>query len=659
MGLDTNITLAKAFDRSEIAFCIIEVILDDAGEPCDWRFVYLNDALAKLEGVSKEKILNHRFFEIFPQANTKWFQYYYPAAYENKSFTFEDISEEIGTYIRIHCFPVATGYCGCVLTDIKELYDSMKRKSEAYSVIRGLANNYEAVWLVKAPNMTMQLYRDDEFIYNGADGEKTMLYEKAVARYIRLWVHPEDQERIAKEASLSMVQRALRENGGYEIHFRKLLNGEAVYFQATVIPVADSEDSFVMAIRNVNEIVKEQQQQKLALQTALASARRANTAKTTFLSNMSHDIRTPMNAIMGYTKLAQTHIGEGERVQDYLDKIELSGNHLLSLINDILEMSRIESGKIYLETVECSLSELLREVSSIIQGDFKKKNISYFVDSEEIIDEFVICDKLRLKQILLNLLGNALKFTPIGGMVGVKVIQKPGKTKDFFTYEFQVKDNGIGMDKDFLEHLYEPFEREKTSTMSGIQGTGLGMSIVKNLVNMMGGEITVSSKKGVGTECAIDIPLKIAHPDRKDSLVGKEEFVSDSQSRQEGVRVLLVEDNELNSEIASEILEEAGMLVDIAENGQVALDKLIDMKAGYYQLVLMDIQMPVMNGYEATKRIRSLEDEALASIPIVAMTADAFTEDKRHALECGMNAHITKPVIVDELFGLLGEILQT
>ena len=525
------------------------------------------------------------------------------------------------------------------------------------------------------------------------------------------------------------------------------------------------------------------------LQVAVEKAESANRAKSTFLSNMSHDIRTPMNAIIGFTTLALSNINDTERVKDYLAKTLASSNHLLSLINDVLDMSRIESGKIHLEEVEVNLSDVLHDLKTIVSGQIYAKQLEFYMDAMDVTDEDVYCDKTRLNQILLNLLSNAIKFTPAGGTVSVRVRQLAGKVRGCGQYEFRIKDNGIGMSQEFAQKIFEPFERERTSTVSGIQGTGLGMAITKNIVDMMGGTIEVQTAQGKGTEFTVCVPMRAQTEQRPvekiteleglkalvvdddfntcDSvtkmlvkvgmraewtLSGKEAVLRARQSiemsdvyhayiidwrlpdmngievtRQirslhddtpiiiltaydwsdieveakaagvtafcskpmfmsdlretlmsslgqkpadavqrllpeknadfKGKHILLVEDNELNREIAQEILREYGFLVDTAENGAVAVEKVSTAAPGSYDLVLMDVQMPIMDGYTATRKIRALDDPALAKLPILAMTANAFDEDRRNALESGMNGFLSKPIVIGDLVQELHKIL--
>ena len=551
--------------------------------------------------------------------------------------------------------------------------------------------------------------------------------------------------------------------------------------------------------RSVQEMEQQKKEQEKKYQTQLEEQNRkleialqhegaANRAKREFLFNMSHDIRTPMNAIIGFTSLAATHIDNREQVLDYLKKISTSSQHLLSLINDVLDMSRIESGKVKIEEKAVHLPDLVHDVRSIIQPNVAAKRLSLFIDTMDIEDEDIITDPLRLNQILLNILSNAIKFTPTGGMISIRIAQKNGAPKGCVCYEFRIKDNGIGMSEEFQKHIFEEFSREESSTVSGIQGTGLGMSITKNIVDLMGGTIALTSEPGKGTEFIVTLCFtrsgQKAEPKQLPQLEGLRALVADDdtntclnvstmlskigmrpewtisgkeavirtkyaveqgdefsvyiidwlipdmngieivrqirkvignrcpiiiltaydwadiedEARAAGVtafcekplflselrrvlaepfraepasepahptaadlkgkKLLLVEDNELNREIALEILKEAGFVVDTAEDGAVAVQKIKQAAPGQYDLILMDIQMPNLDGYEATRQIRALPDAEKASIPIFAMTANAFEEDRQNALEAGMNGHIAKPLDVPHLLRVLADALK-
>lgn len=386
------------------------------------------------------------------------------------------------------------------------------------------------------------------------------------------------------------------------------------------------------------------------LEIAVQQEAAANRAKRDFLFNMSHDIRTPMNAIIGYTTLAETNLTQPAKVADYLRKISTASQHLLSLINDVLDMSRIESGRVVLEQKPVHLPTLVQDVQDIIQSNVTAKGLSFAVDLAGVRDADVVADPLRLQRILLNILSNAVKFTPSGGSITLRVVEKSGAPVRYGDYEFHVRDTGIGMSAEYQKHIFEQFSREETSTVSKTEGTGLGMPITKRLVEMMDGSIDLLSVQGQGTEFTVHLRLPLCGAPKQETPVADPAFA--------GMRLLVVEDNELNMEITTTVLEEAGFVVDQAVNGQAALEKIATAAPGQYALVLMDIQMPVMDGYEATRRIRALPDPAKAQIPIVAMTANAFAEDRENALAAGMNEHIAKPFDIHTLLWKLAEILK-
>ena len=413
-----------------------------------------------------------------------------------------------------------------------------------------------------------------------------------------------------------------------------------------------AKDFFIQQEHSEQEYRKSLEQKNAALQLAVQRETKANLAKREFLFNMSHDIRTPMNAIIGFTALAQTHIDDRGQVEDYLKKISVSSQHLLSLINDVLDMSRIESGKVTLEAKPVHLPELVHELRDIIQAVVSKKDLSLTLDTVGVENEDVIADPLRLEQILINVLANAVKFTPDGGQISLWIVQKDTAPAGYADFEFHIKDNGIGMSEEFQKHIFEQFARERTSTVSKIQGTGLGMAITKSLVDMMGGRITVKSEQGKGSEFTISLRFPIGEAKTEQTLPAAK------ASAFTGKKLLVVEDNELNLEIASTLLKEAGFEVDTAENGKIAVEKVEAASADRYDLILTDIQMPEMDGYEATRRIRALPDAKKAALPIVAMTANAFEDDRKNALHAGMNGHIAKPLDIQKLFQVLSELLK-
>ena len=454
-------------------------------------------------------------------------------------------------------------------------------------------------------------------------------------------------------STMTMLQSALR----IQVVFTVLLLGLVLL---ALISIVRAERSSKM-IKIEKETNQNLNKLRVAAEDALKVAESASKAKSTFLSNMSHDIRTPMNAIIGFATLALDDIRDGKKVEDYLSKILSSSKHLLGLINDILDMSRIESGKVVLEEQETDLVTTLQELQSIMEGQAKERKLKLHVDYSNLRDRHVYCDKTRLNQVMFNLLANAVKFTSEGGSIWLTMsqLEPTYEVEDRAIYEIRVKDTGIGIGKEFIKHIFEPFERERTSTVSKIQGTGLGMAITKNIVDMMGGTIEVESQKGVGTEFIIRLELRLQAEARVANEDGtKQHGHAEGVAEFAGKRLLLAEDNELNREIACMLLSKYGFVIDTAENGQEAVDLVAASAPDYYDLVLMDIQMPVMDGHEATRRIRNLEDKELAKVPVVAMTANAFDEDRKAAKECGMNGFISKPINMQELVQALRMCLQ-
>lgn len=391
-----------------------------------------------------------------------------------------------------------------------------------------------------------------------------------------------------------------------------------------------------------------------------------NRAETIFLNSISHDIRTPLNVIIGYTALASAHVNEAQEVKRYLSKIQTASKHLLLLVNDVLDMSHIESGTLKLEHAPVYFSDVLEDLKSIVQTDISAKQLEFHVDTKNMVHKNVITDKLRLNQVLLNILENAVKYTRPGGKICFQIQELKGQEPGFAKYEFRVKDTGIGMSEEFIAHIFEPFSREQTSTVSGIEGMGLRMAIVKKIVDRMGGTIAVKSRQGEGTEVRVILLFKVSSrvaecETKVFKKTGQMKILSErgnSENLLKGKKILLAEDNELNREIAVELLKEEGFILDTAEDGTIAVEKMRTAKPGQYDLILMDIQMPIMDGYEATRQIRKLKNPETANIPIVAMTANAFEEDRQKALEAGMNEHVAKPIDLARLLEVVKKVLK-
>ncbi len=669
-----------------------------------------------------------------------------------------------------------------------------QKKQERYhmELIHALSIEYNLVCffdLDTGDGIPLRLSDENHQMFDTVFGREISL-EESMGRYIQSYVHEEDRRMMSEISTRDRLKKELTEDKQYYVNYRTVRGGEVKYFQMRAVRAGKWQEGhgIVLGFRSVDEEIRNEMEKKELLENALMQANKANKAKSIFLSNMSHDIRTPMNAIVGFTSLAITHIDSPEQVKEYLGKIMTSGEHLLSLINDVLDMSRIESGKMHLEEKPCRLPDILHGLRNIVQADIHAKQLELYIDAVDIFDEEIYCDKLRLNQVLLNLLSNSVKYTGAGGIVSIRIIEKPGAPIGYANYEFHIKDTGIGMSEEFVSHIFEPFEREKNSTISGIQGTGLGMAITKNIVDMMNGTIEVKSEQGVGTEFIVSFTFQLNAESKEPrdipqlknlralvvdddfntcdsvsymlqqigmraewTLSGKEavlrthqavtrgdiysvyiidwllpdmngvevtrrirkemgedvpvivltaydwsdieeeakeagvtafcskplflselrsclhSIVNEKSENEKGTeekknfragRILLAEDNELNQEIATAILEDAGFTIDIAGNGQIAVEMIQNSKPGYYQLVLMDVQMPVMDGYEASRRVRALKDKGLSEIPIFAMTANAFEEDKQEALKNGMDGHIAKPIDIEKLFDTLSMVLN-
>lgn len=672
--------------------------------------------------------------------------------------------------------------------------EQKKLLEEDIRKIEGLASQYSTLYFINLETKEYSKYSisDSSSVENAESGSKNAdNYFRMYRELVLSYAHPDFREELVKLADEAYIKEILRDKKRYACRFLNTgRNGEYQWLELVLIKfnkMNEEATSIAFAFLNVDEEEREKEAQRKVLVDALAAAEHANKAKTAFLNNMSHDIRTPMNAIIGFTALAAAHLDNIETTRDYLDKISTSSNHLLSLINDVLDMSRIESGRVKIEEKEVHLPDVLHDLRTIIQSNISSKQQDLFIDTQDILNEDIITDKLRLNQILLNIVSNAIKFTPVGGTISIRVSEKPCKLNGYATYEFRVKDNGIGMSEEFQKHIFESFTREQSSTVSGIQGTGLGMSITKNIVDMMGGTIRVKSEEKKGTEFIVLLDCKLSDnvvkyepvpelqgaralvvDDDTDTCIsvskmlkqigmradwtvsGKESIVRAKEAHEEGdefkayiidwlmpdmngietvrrirkviddstpiiiltaydwsdieeeareagvtafvskplfmselrevltrpirtkavkreavkevdftgKRILLVEDNNLNQEIATEILRGAGFKVDVAEDGIAAVDKMAEADPDLYDLILMDIQMPKMDGFIATREIRTLSDNRKANIPIIAMTANAFDEDKKKAYESGMNGFIAKPINIKTLMSTLAEVFR-
>lgn len=758
-GLDKN-------DRRFFSYSqILNQYIKDRVHPEDKEALYEKLNIDNLRAIFREKDEYVGSYRVLIDGETHFYQYNYGKMRENAYIVcgFQNIDDVMDEHEKQR--------------KIEE--ERLKDEKEYAEVISSLSTIYSTIFRVKLTTHNYEVLKSVALmgVVAGAKGHFDDVKEKVISSFMA----PESSESMHKFLDLNTLNDRLKDKNTISTEYK---NPENKWFKSRFIVKNRDENKDVREVLYVarditNEKIRELEQQD-QLSHALAAAQQANKAKSTFLNSMSHDIRTPMNAIIGFTALAQTHIDDTAQVQDYLSKINTSGMHLLSLINDILDMSRIESGTVKLDEKQVHIPDLLHDLRSMIQGLAGAKNMNLYIDTQDVVHEDVFTDKLRLNQVLINIVSNAIKFTRPGGDVIIRLCEKPCTMGEHATYEFTVKDNGIGMSKEFQEHIFDAFSREYSATVSGVQGTGLGMAITKNVVNMMGGEITVESEAGKGSIFTVTLTLRIASETVKyepiPELLGARALVVDddlntcrsvskmlrdikmrpdwtasgreavvraqdavesgdeykvyiidylmpdmngietvrrirkvispdvpiivltaydwadfeAEAREAGVtafvakpifmselkkvltrpvggeddlnhqnekvlhdysdkRVLLVEDNELNREIATAILEETGITVDSVNDGDVAVSAINGAPADKYDLVLMDIQMPKMDGYTATREIRTLPDNKKANIPIVAMTANAFEEDRQKAFASGMNGHIIKPISIEAI----------
>lgn len=551
---------------------------------------------------------------------------------------------------------------GC-LQDITEYSLFEQNKDDQYfQIIQNLASEYSSVFYVDLDTDDLTPYSMDEDISNefGLIFNSGINYSAALDMFVDSRVYNDDKQKVLEIGSLENICQELSDKKSFTRIFRcyKSESTDILYYEVKFVKYGfeyEPPRQVTVAIANKDALIRNEQQRQQELLDARAHAEEASEAKSRFLFNMSHDIRTPMNAIMGFSKMAIEHQSDTEKVKDCLGKIQLSGQHLLKLINDVLDMSRIESGKVILEEKSVNIIEAANDLLFMVKEGANTNQLNLNLNIHHLENPIVYADILHVNQILLNILSNAIKYTKPGGSVTFTIVQTESMHEGYGAYNFIFEDTGIGMSEEFVSHIYETFARERSSTVSGIDGFGLGMSIAKSLTEQMGGKIDIASELGVGT--TVNVHLEFRLPPQSEMSLRKISAES-LDINFEGKRVLLVEDNELNREIAHDILEMRKLVIEEANDGSVAVDKIKSLPPDYYDFVLMDIQMPYMDGYTATKTIRSLKNADYSKLPIIAMTANAFEEDKKNAFEAGMNAHVPKPIDVDELFTTLSQFIK-
>ena len=517
-------------------------------------------------------------------------------------------------------------------------------------VIEGLSVNYEAICYV-------DLDRDQVIPYRLSVRTAALFYNKLTDRayssyatgYVDMWVHPEDRELVTKATSPEYLKEKLEDCLTFYINYRVLVSGELQYIQLRVVNVSHEEGvcQVVMGYRRVDEEIQQQMEQQSLLAEALAKANLAINSKDTFLSNMSHDMRTPLHAIFGFTSLAKLNLENTAEAADYLDRVETASRQLLDMIDKVLEVSSLDGETAELEETECDLRQTVGDVYSFLEPQAQEKDISFTLNCDSLRHNIVFTDQEKLRQLVMYLANNALTYTNPGGRVSIRVEEGEELSTEYAVYRITVEDTGIGISSEFLDKLFEPFSREKNTTLGGVHGIGLGLTIAKNIVDMMGGVLSVQSAIDKGSTFTAAFRFRV-----------QEWHASARKQAEEGAafRILLVEDNEINREIEMELLGELGFEIDPAENGMIALEKMRDSDPGYYDVVLMDLQMPVMDGWQASVAIRALPDKAKARVPIIALSANALERDLRKSRECGLDAHLRKPMDLALLLRTMEEL---
>lgn len=538
----------------------------------------------------------------------------------------------------------------------RERKDISQEHLRRLEVIEGLSVNYESILYADLDSDKILPYRlSSRTIVQFEKTFKPKKFSWYIQDYIKTWVHPEDRAYVENLTSAVCIRERLASQKTYYLNYRVLKNTKLQYLQLRIVNVGSKDriSQIVMGYRRVDDEVQREMEQKELLEDALKNANLAITAKNTFLSNMSHDIRTPLNAIFGFTALAGRHLNDPDAISYYLDKINDSSRQLLDLIDKVLELAWSDADDFRIADTECCLPDIMQNVKRALKAQADEKQISFTSDFSSLTHCDIYSDPDKLEKLLLYLAHNAIKYTQNGGWVKITASELKNLPNDYAIYQIVVEDNGIGISKEFISRIYKPFEREKNTTFSGVLGTGLGLTIAKNITEAMGGTIEAQSTLGVGSRFTVTLRLRTHNHPSADSM-----SMDDILTRLSGQKILLVEDNEINLEIETALLEGMGFQVDTAVDGQIAVEIMEKSNPGEYALILMDIQMPVMNGHQAARAIRSFKNEALSRVPIIALSADAFESDRRKSIESGMDAHLPKPIDVPVLLETMAKTLQ-
>ena len=648
--IDYDLTL-DINDLNPHAICVIHVDLNENKEPADWTFVYCNEPLARLEGVPRENLIGRRFYDIFPNGDRKWLKPYFKAAYEGISDEFDDVSEEIDQYLHVEVFPTGKeGYCVCVLRDIKKaVFEERERRKELEQLVQKLEEEqkvenqvrmYAAAMGVEYPLAVEMDYLNNRYqmIEYENSINKTADEKGNLDTFIRIGVStvpdPKQAEEFRTLFDRNSVITAFRA-GKTELELKHKQYGDdgLIHWVDTKVICVECTKKAIRGIALSKCIDAEIKNEQLRI-----DAEKANQAKSNFLLRMSHDIRTPLNGILGMIDMAEQYEDDKAKQRECREKAKMSAQILLELINEVLDMGKLESGEISLEQIPFDLAEICRSVAGAISRQLQGRNIEVIEEDCHIFHRKLIGSPVHFQRIMMNILSNAIKYNRENGKIYI-TCREISDNETVANIEFKCRDTGIGMTPEFMEHIFDPFSQEHATARSEYGGTGLGMSIVKNITDKMGGTISVESVKGVGSTFDVVVPFEIDQ-----NASGRTDEDQESIPSIQGFKLLLAEDNALNMEIAKFMLEEAGAKIIAAVNGQEAVDAFKNSALYEVDAILMDVMMPVMDGHEATRQIRAMDRADAKQVPIIAMTASAFAEDRIAAKKAGMNEHLAKPL---------------
>lgn len=649
----------EIFDQSTQPFGIVSMCQDDRNLSVGFCYEYLNPAMAAITGQSVEDLLGRNAYELWPAEDTMWIDYFSRAAFKGEACEFDAVSPALSEFLHVVVFPVRRGSCGFSLQFVTQWVS--QAQTSLMNVKAGIFFYDMRTRLVMLTEPACELTGVNSGYFNFVE-----------------FMHQLFGDAVQKQANEDM--HAFREREMNSLLFTERTS-DGRWLRVSLGHVGDTDRFAFGVVEDITRLHEAEeksknrmnllQQQKKALETALDLAEQGSRAKSTFLTNMSHDFRTPMNAITGFANIALDNLDDPACIEDCLRKIQLSSGHLLDLVNEILDVSRIESGKLSITCKPLSLEAFIQETASVFASQAEARGLDFTVDIDHIHHDRIVADRVRLSQILMNVLGNAFKFTPDEGHVTLKVFERDRAPKGYGTYVFKVKDTGCGMSPAFVSRVFEPFERFNTEYVSRTEGTGLGMTITKSLVDLMGGSIDVTSKEGHGSTFTISLPLEL--DDHDDATRMKDAAESNMRAARNaeamlaatpevydfsGRRALIADDDDLSREVLSRTLSRYGFAVDEVRNGKDAVAHVSHKEPGHYDVVMLDMRMPKMNGDEAARAIRQLEREDAEELPILAVTADAFDEVLRTAQDAGMTARVTKPLDVNTLMSTLKDCLS-